>query len=260
MPGERFPLANFNRAFVRGTRARGREFDIRNTLVRDTIRLEDDFHRLVIDATNMWAAAANGAGSAAPAILASATGGAIRLTTGTDNNGDSILARTLNFTGDQNPVISARIRLTTSIASVKVEVGFSDSVTGRGVINVLNTPSATATDGVVAIFDTSATSQNWQFAGVRTGAAWSAISLPLVAPGANTWTWVTVALRRVDLATDDMDAVMFVDGVQVAYKRLSACANTVAMTPFVYAQTRTTTSRNVDVDYVSILADRDTSA
>lgn len=198
----------------------------------------------------------SGSGTAA-ALVANARGGQLRFeNAGADDSSSALyIAQTTDsgmFHGNDNPFIFARLTVSAA-TNIKIEVGFTDATTDTGAINALDTPTVTATECAVAVFDTDATEDNWQFAGARGGTAWSVATVD-VAPTAGTYQWVGVALQRSDLATDNMSAFMYLgNGGQVkrvASKITGAIANTVALVPYVFVQTRViTTQKYVDLDY-----------
>lgn len=259
MAGDILPITLPHRTTLAKFKARGNHFDWLNMLSLDTITYGDDFIGDIAIATREpgYDTGNNGTSSAVAALDANSAGGTASMVTGTDDNGDSLLAcgAGLHLTADMNPRFSARIKLS-AITTVKCEIGFTDVGSDRGAINALDTPTATANDAVVAIFDTDATEDNWQFAGVRSTTAWSDATVD-VAPVAATYTWITVALNRVDLATDNVDAYLYIDGVLKASKKLDAISNTAPILPWVYVQARAgSASRTLTIDRWFVIADR----
>lgn len=255
---ERFPLIENTFDTVRRITTRGLLYDMLALHTRDMVVWEDDF---LGDALHSgYATNTSGTGAVAAAIASNALGGATQLVTGTDDNGYSTLyLGSENFTADQDAIVVARVKMS-AITTVKVEVGFIDDGTAAGAINALDTPTATATDAVCAIFDTDATEDNWQFAGVRNGTAWSDATVD-TAPVADTYQWIGVVLKRINLATDNVMAELWIDGVKKATKSLDAVSNTVSMAPYIFAQARAASaSRTVTCDYLSAYQLRDTSA
>lgn len=74
----------------------------------------------------------------------------------------------LQFKGDLNCFFICRLKIS-DITTVKVEMGFTDSIADAGAINVLATPSKTADECAVWIIDTDDTA-TWQNASVKAGA------------------------------------------------------------------------------------------
>lgn len=269
---ERFPLVTNNLAALRAwTPGLGPEYDFHALRTRDYVYWFDDF---IGDTLNATYATTVGTGATAAALVSNGRTGRVELVTGTTDDAQSTLRfPTSALQGDDNPVLSARFMLS-AITTVKVEMGFSNDPTTAGAIDSLDAGSAPTliagvTDATVAIFDTDAARTNWQFAGADTSTAWRDATLNAAAgagithptPTASTMQWLTVALRRRDLATDDMDAVFFVDGSEEAYRTGGANANTVNLFGYVMVQARAgSASRTLTMDAWELIAMRDTGA
>lgn len=259
MANDVLPIILRGRPDLAKFKARGRAFDWLNYDSLQTFKVEDDFLGDIAVATREpgYDTSTNGTSSAAAALTSGAIGGTCDLVTGTDDNGHSglYLGGGGHFSGDNNPRMTARIKVD-AITSVKIEVGFTDATSDAGAINALDTPTITADNCCVAIFDTDATEDNWQFAGGRATVPWSDATVD-VAPVAATYQWITVALNRVDLATDNMDAYLYIDGVLKATKRLGAIANATVLYPYILVQARAgAASRTLTCDYFGAWADR----
>jgi len=189
---------------------------------------------------------ASGVGALAAAMNTGANGGQVRLVTGTGDDGRSDLSLGRHYRGDQNAVIAVRCLLDV-ITSVKLEVGFTDVVSGTdaGAVNVLATPSFTATDFVGFVLDTDDTA-NFKFLGVANGTA-SAVVSTARAPTAATFEWYVVSLRdgaaRGYILTSGGGRVYDTGWVT------GAVTSTVLLTPWVFVQARTASaSKNCDID------------
>ena len=183
------PLAG-HRSFLARYKTKGGVFDILNKMSFQYFGGLDHFMGDIAVATREpgYTTASNGTAAAVPVLVAAALGGQLNCVTGTDDNGYSALySGDANWTGNSNALMTARIK-TSAITGMKIEVGFTDATGDAGAINALNTPTATADDCAVAIFDTDATEANWQFAGARSTVAWSIATVD-VAPAANTYVW-----------------------------------------------------------------------
>lgn len=237
--GDISPIILPHRSTLGSMKAKGALFDYLNWQSPQTFGFFDHFIGDVAVGSRYpgYDTATNGTAAAAAALTADGPGGIITLVTGTDDNGHSgLYTGDANYTGDNNARVTARIKLS-AITSVKCEIGFTDATADAGAINALDTPTATADDCAVAIFDTDATEDNWQFAGARATTAWSVATVDQ-APVADTYVWVTVALDRINLATDNMRARMYLGTKMVAEKTLDAISNTVALYPFILVQAR----------------------
>lgn len=257
MAGDISPIVLPNRATLGRMRAKGNLFDYLNYFSPQTFRHEDHFLGDIAIATREpgYTTQNNGTASAVPALTASGAGGTVEMVTGTDDNGYSgLYTGAPNWIGDTNPRMSVRLKLA-AITSAKVEVGFTDVATDAGAINALDTPTITADDCACAIFDTDATEDNWQFAGGRATTAWSIATVDQ-APVADTYVWVTIALDRIDLGTDNMRARMFLGNKMVADKTLNAISNTAPLYPYVFAQARAASAtRTITLDYFGAWGD-----
>jgi len=139
-----------------------------------------------------------------------------------------------------------------------MEVGFTDADDDAGAINVLATPTTTADDCAAWCFDTD-DSGNPQWQGVYNAAGGTAAKVEpdLTDIAASTYEWLGVALLG--------DKVKFMHADQYGnpdYESswyATAITATDALVPWIIAQTRNTTSKNVDVDYM-IAYQRRTSA
>lgn len=270
---ERFPISQRTRATVRKFRLRSHEFDFFNYATVDTVKYETDFLGDTIDAT----LATGGAGTAA-ALQSGDAGGTVDLVTGGVDNQCSILyLPDLNFTADMNPVLAVRLYVS-SIASGNVQIGWSSSaaagVLGATGIGTIVSPLAatptlnTATDTVVATYDLSSALTNpsyWRMAGARNSTAWlvtpTTTDSALRAPTASTYQWIVLRLCRSERgATDQSDAYLEINGVEVAHQGDGAITNTTAITPFVLIGATSATSRTLTLDYLGVWADRDINA
>lgn len=250
---ERLPLALDFIEQARAQHARGYLFDKAALSSLDIGKWDDHFLGDTLNGT--YLTSVSGSGTAA-ALVGSGRGGRLRLeNAGADDSSSALYLATGtdagNFIGNDNPLIMVRLTCS-AITNIKIEVGFTDATTDTGAINALDTPTATATDCAVAIFDTDATEDNWQFAGARAGTAWSVATVD-IAPVAATFDWVGVGLQRTDLATDQMNAYMYLgnDGrvKRVASKITGAISNTAVLVPYIFCQTRVvTTQKYIDVD------------
>ena len=165
---------------------------------------------------------------------------------GTADNGYSALSRELNFQGQLNCVMAARIAVN-DIAAVKMEIGFTDAHDDAGAVNTLASYSTTATDWVGWIFDTDDTAY-WQATGVDSNTEATKIE-PSIAPVNDTFETLIVALEDTAAHFYRLDA----NGYQT-YKSApmtGACTKDVSLTPWVMVQSREAgDSKTLTVDYV----------
>lgn len=100
----------------------------------------------------------------------------------------------LEWQGDLNAVMACRLKIS-NIADVKVECGFTDALADAGAVNVLATPTYTATDAALWIIDRDDTA-TWQGVGVKAGTGITKVEdATIVAPVNDTYQTLVVALR-----------------------------------------------------------------
>ena len=86
--------------------------------------------------------------------ITQARGGAMTLTTGAAGSDSAGQGFGLNWSGDDGFYFICRLKLTTRITNVKIEVGMTDAVNDDGAVAVKATPTFTATDCALFVFDT----------------------------------------------------------------------------------------------------------
>lgn len=197
-------------------------------------------------------------GATAAAIVTGQVNGIIRLVTGTTANQKSDISLGLHFRGELNAVIAVRL-LASAVTSVKMEVGFTDVVSGTddGAVNVLATPSFNATDAALWVVDTNDTAL-WQAVGVQNGTAATKQepTSDQVGPAAATYETMIVALRDTTAYFYRLNA-----NGRLTYSSdpmTSAVTAATSLTPWVSAHTRNTTSKNCDIDFIWVAQRRTT--
>jgi len=161
------------------------------------------------------------------------------------------------FIGNNSSVIWARIK-TSSADNLKLEVGFTDSDSDTGAVNALATPTTTAHDCAVWCYDTSdAAGLFWQGVHSANSTTPSKVEPGLYLPVAATYDWMGVAL--LGSAVKFMQADQYGNPIYESAWQASGITAADALVPWIFAQTRNTTSKTVDVDYV-IAYQRRTSA
>ena len=221
-----------------------REFGFLEFNTLDQVVMFDDFLGDVLDVE--WRTADTGSGSSADAVISAGANGTIVMVTGTADNGYSALSRELNFQGQLNCVMAARIKVD-DIAAVKIEVGFTDAHDDAGAVDTLATYATTATDWVGWIFDTDDTAY-WQATGVDSNTEATKIEDSL-APVAATYETLIVALEDTTAHFYRLDA----NGYQTyrSAPMTGACTKDVSLTPWVFVQSREAgDSKTLTVDYI----------
>ena len=233
-----------SRQNLRNTMGLAREFGFAEFNTLDQVVMFDDFLGDVLDVE--WRTADTGSGSSADAVISAGANGTIVMVTGTADNGYSALSRELNFQGQLNCVMAARIKID-DIAAVKMEIGFTDAHDDAGAVNTLATYSTTATDWVGWIFDTDDTAY-WQATGVDSNTEATKIEDSL-APVAATYETLIVALEDTTAHFYRLDA----NGYQTyrSAPMTGACSKDVSLTPWVFVQSREASdSKTLTVDFV----------
>ena len=192
-------------------------------------------------------------------ILADQTNGVAELSASTGAGGDDeyafIALPELNWTAQQNAVMAVRLNID-AITTVKIEVGFTDVTTDNGAVNVLATPTGTADDCAVWVFDTDDTAY-WQCFGNKAGTEATKIEDGL-APVADTFETMIVALRDTNAKFLRLDA----NGNLTYESAWMTNAITAAdkLVPWVGLQLRTgSIDRNLNIDYIDVRQRRTTS-
>ena len=221
-----------------------REFGFLEFNTLDQVVVFDDFIGDVLSVE--WQTADTGSGSSADAVISAAANGTIAMVTGTADNGYSAMSRELNFQGQLNCVMAARIKVD-DIAAVKIEVGFTDAHDDAGAVNTMATYATTATDWVGWVFDTDDTAY-WQATGVDSNTEATKIEDGL-APVNDTFETLIVALYDTTATFYRLDS----NGYQT-YKSApmtGACTKDVSLTPWVFVQSRESSdSKTLTVDYI----------
>ena len=192
-------------------------------------------------------------------ILADQTNGVAELSASTGAGGDNeyafIALPELSWTAQQNAVIAVRLSID-AITTVKIEVGFTDVTTDNGAVNVLATPTGTADDCALWVFDTDDTAY-WQNFGNKAGTEATKIEDGL-APVADTFETLIVALRDTNAKFLRLDAngnltyesAWMTDAITAADK----------LVPWIGLQLRTgSIDRNLNIDYIDVRQRRTTS-
>jgi hypothetical protein len=152
----------------------------------------------------------------------------------------------LEWAGDNNAIFCCRLKLS-AITTVKVEVGFTDALADAGAVATLATPSFTATDCAVWVFDRDDTA-TWQGVGAKAGTAPTKIEdSDIAAPVAGTYQTMIVQLQG--------DAARFIQlnaNHELIYESAwvaNAIEGGTKVTPWVFIQNRASQARSVTMDY-----------
>ena len=235
----------------------------------DTIFIYDDFLREAIDQTNgFWIEkVSTGTAEIAPDVA----GGVLRLTTGAGDNAYVGAAGQLSFNTSLNPVLVTSIK-SNAVTALKVEVGWTDAQNDAGAVNDADatTPTSTASDYAVGIVDTDANTNSdlWMFATdgstanmnatmTASGFAFGAAPATITTAAADTYDKMAVTIRAISATVST--AQLYRNGALLAQHGgalASQIKGAIAIAPWLFGQSRSTTSRLVDVDFAILMQDR----
>jgi hypothetical protein len=165
----------------------------------------------------------------------------------------------LNFQGQLNCNMAVRLQID-AIATVKVEIGFTDVTTDAGAVDALATPTFTATDAAVWVLDTDDTA-NWQCAGVQAGSAATKIE-PGFAPTAATFETLQVSIEGTTarFLRYDANGRNTYDSSRSGEDMTNAITGTTQLVPWVFVQLRAgSIDRNLQLDFFDAWQRRTTS-
>jgi hypothetical protein len=231
-------------------------------LSMDMMQWSDDFvDSSNADMDNRYTRACTGGGAAGVVLTLEANQewGSAKMTTGAGTEQISAMSMGTICKGDNNAVLAVRYKINTAALS-KIEIGFRDSVANNtaGIVNVLNTPSFSATSGCCWVYDTDATVDTWKAAGVNGGSAATSIGLTASDPhdashnnGAlpidDVYQTMVVAMlednayfSRYNKDGKKQGATLMVSGSQLGSTLLA---------PTVFVQARSSSTRILDIDF-----------
>lgn len=184
-------------------------------------------------------------------ILADQTNGIaeIRASDGAGASGEycGVSLPELNFLGDNYCVVAARVAVD-NVATVKIEIGFTDVTTDAGFTNVLATPSNTANNACGWVFDTNDTAY-WQCVGFKDTTAATKIE-PGIAPVAATFETMVVAIEGNNAKFYRLDA-----NGNLTYESAwmtSAIEGGTKVCPWIFVQLRGAADRNLSLDRLTV--------
>ena len=216
----------------------------------------DDFCGDTLD--GLYQSTASGANSVAAAISTGVVNGAILLDAGDANAGRSDLSWGLHYQSQLNAVYIARFSMS-SLTTRKFEVGFTDTISGTdaGAVNVKATPTWTADNAVVLVFDTNDDSR-LTLAGVKSTVGATAVDFSLTLAAA-TYYYFGVALNGD--SDSAMGFVLDANGAFLESQTISSPVTvTTLLTPWLFVQNRAGTAGSMTVDWHDAYQRRTTTA
>ena len=222
----------------------------------DTVVVEDDFLTYKTDAELVtgYPAVVTGVDGSFDASLTGISGEAtvdVGAGSAGDNEYGGQALSHLQWKGDLNAFFVARIKIS-NVGTVKVEIGFTDAITGdAGAIDTLGTYATTATDWAGWVIDTDDTA-TWQATGVKNNTeATKNESSSIVAPVADTYQYMGVFLDGDNAMFMQWDASGRKIGETLSVD--SAIEGGTAVCPWVFVQNRGgSQARNITLDYFMV--------
>jgi len=205
----------------------------------------DDFQGDTLN--GLYQSTASGAASAAAAISTGVVNGAILLDAGTDNSGRCDLSWGLHYQAQLNAIYIARFKVPV-LTTRKFEMGFTDVISGTdaGAVNVKATPTFTADNAAVLVYDTNDDTR-LTLAGVKATAVATVadFSLALVA---DTYYYFGVAL--VGEEDSAYGFVLNADGAFLEEQRIASPVTvTTLLTPWLFVQNRAGNAGSMTLDW-----------
>ena len=215
-----------------------------------TSKWEDDFQGDLFSAGSapaLYQSTASGAASATAAISTGVVNGAALLDAGTDNSGRCDLSWGLHYQAQLNAVYVARFKIN-AITTRKFEIGFTDVVSGTdaGAVNVKATPTFTADNAVVLVFDTN-DDTNLSLVGVKATVAATAadFSTTLVA---DTYYYFGVAL--IGDSDQAKGFILDANGYFLEEETITAAVDIdTLLTPWLFVQNRAGNAGSMTLDW-----------
>ena len=163
--------------------------------------------------------------------------GYLSIISGTDSEGYAGQGMGLQFTGDRGYLAEFIVQLPSAITTFKCEIGMSDADDNAGAINAKATTSTfTATDCAVICMDTDDDAY-FAFLSAMTGTGVETQDITASLP-------IASATYRIAIRGEGDSVSAYINGTQVA-GGAHLCNGATKVTPWVFSQARTTSTRNV---------------
>jgi len=173
-----------------------------------------------------------GSGSAAVTLTEHSANGFLQLVSGTTENGYAGQGVGMNWTGDRGVLMQAIITTYQTITEWKWECGVTDNDQDAGAVNVKATPSATAADYGVFVFDTDD----------DTSIAFHSAKAGTITATEGITTCVASTTYRLAVRVQGDNLVAYINGEVVA-EHGNGIEGGSGITPWAFSQTRNTTSK-----------------
>ena len=213
----------------------------------------DDFlSQTQAETDNVWIENSGNDAEAVDPTINVQEGGVILLTTGdadgtTANDGSQIIAHLPMQADSGGLFFEARIHINTAITDVSVFAGLTDVTTlEEAFSNSADTITSNATDACGFLYDTDATTDEWWALAVDTNVDDTGNAATGTAPVADTY-----QVLRLEVAPDGNTVTFFINGGLVATRSAGGVSPSTNLYATVIACATTTTSKGVDIDYIS---------
>ena len=221
----------------------------------DISRFEDDFVGDTLNST--YQSTASGANSVAAAISTGAVNGKILLDAGDANAGRCDLSSGLHYQAQLNAIYVARFTVNSSLTR-KFEIGFTDTISGTdaGAVNVKATPTWTADNAVVLVYDTN-DDTNLTLMGVKATVASEVKDFSTAISGASYYYFGVALFANTEARGFLLDG----DGAFLEEQVItSAITATTQLTPWIFVQNRAGTAGSITLDWHGVYQRRTTTA
>lgn len=222
-----------------------------------TFKIFDDFICLT-ESDSPWILNKGSDGQALDPAVNIQERGVLRLTTG-DNSGTlaedgSQIVCAIPVQADSGDLVfEARLKINTAITGVSVNVGLTDSTSLEEPFSIATaTITSTATDAACFVYDADATTKEWYACSVDGDTDDTGNATTTVAPVADTW-----QILRITVSADG-NTVRFYTGTSQSNMTLKKTLTNAGVSPDVnlyatiVANSTTTASKTVDVDYIKV--------
>ncbi len=220
---------------------------------RDVFSVFDDFVTTLDNTGNteiFWTPSANGGTAPVERTGGGSLMGELLFQTGAGNDQDSTLISETVFNADHRPVALFRVQMLSSVAAGKFEIGFADADPGAtgensGLVLVKATPTSTATDYAVIVYDTDDDSSVDLQADGTTDAVASVASSPGITFTTQTYYDMMIAVN------EETECYFWIDSVfQGKIESGPDADGTTLLGLWAFCQTRDGTENTLLLDYV----------
>ena len=217
--------------------------------------LFDDFlYQTITEADTPWILNKGSDTEALDPAITAAECGVIRLTTGdvdgaVANDGSQIIASIPVQADSGGLMLECRLKIVSAVTNISVNVGFTDTTSLEEPFTIGGSDAITsvATDAVCFVYDTGADTDQWFACAVDSNTDDTGNATTAVAPTAGTYQKLKICV-----SPNGNYCTFYIDDVHVKTLSNAGVTPTVNLYATVIACATTTTSKNVDVDYIRV--------